>query len=329
MTTDNEEIEIDETEQKAKAIGKDLGVEDNVNPEDDTPDYDITEEADERIGKERTESKEARQERDKLSNRDKRKMRKDKINQKFNEKDAIIIAQQQRMDAMERRLAEVDGRLSGINKSEVDKAISDTTAVYAKAKRESLEAFNEGDGEKHLAAIEQMKSADDRYKQLINVKNQLDQAPKQQQEQSPANQPDRLVKTKAKAWAERNTWYDVNLGDTDSEVAKSISGVLVKEGYDPKGDDFWDELDERLTKYIPEKAIAADDDEEEDQPKPRVRKAPPVNGGNPRGNNPAKRSITLPTSYVNTLKANGIWDDKVRLKKVLADRERIIREQNA
>lgn len=328
MGIENED-EIDATEEKAKAIGKDLGVEDNKNPEDDI-DFDIKEEDDERIGKSREdEAKETRKaEREKLSNREKRQLRKKKVNEKFNEKDAIIRAQQEQLDQLNRRMAEVDGRLSGINKAEVDKAISDTTAIYANAKQESLTAFNEGDGEKHLAAIEKMKAADDRYKQLQTLKQNLDRAPQQQPQTNSG--PDRIVVNKAKEWAERNRWYNAGAGDTDSEVAKAISGTLVKEGFDPKSDDFWDELDERLEKYIPEKVNADEDDEEEVViAKPRKRTSPPVTGSANRGDITGKRTITLPTSYVNTLKANGIWDDKPRLQKVLADRERIIREQQS
>src|SRR6202000_2382730 len=141
-----EDKEIDATEEKAKVIGKEIGVEEN-----DTPDYDIQEEDDERLAKDRHgESKEEAKEREKLSNRDKRQLRKKKINEKFNEKDAIIRAQQEKLEQFERRFAEVDNRLSGINRAEVDKAINDTAAMFSKAEQDSHAAFNTVAGLKHL-----------------------------------------------------------------------------------------------------------------------------------------------------------------------------------
>lgn len=322
MVIQNEE-EIDATEDKAKQIGKEIDAE-----EQDEPEFDIQEEDDERIAKsdDKQETAVERKEREKLSNREKRQLKKRKINEKFSEKDAIIRAQQEQLDHLNRRMAEVDGKLSGINKAEVDKAISDTTAIFAKAEQDSLTAFNEGDGLKHLKALQTMKEADDRFKQLQNLKQNLDRAPQQQQQA--AIQPDRIVANKAKEWAEKNTWYSTSGVDTDSTVAKAISGALMTEGYDPKSDDFWEELDDRLSQYMPDKINGhEDDDEEEIVEKPKKRATPPVSGGANRGDLRGKKTITLPTHLVNMYKANGIWDDKVRMKKILADRERIIREQ--
>lgn len=323
MSNDQEEV-IDATEEKAKSIGKELGT------EDESPDYEIQEEDDDAsIAKERNdESRQARAEREKLSNREKRQLRKKKVNEKFNEKDAIIRAQQEKLEHFERRLSEVDGRLSGINRAEVDKAIYDTNMAFSQAEKTHAEAFNEGDGAKATLAMRAMYDAQRKLEQLGSFKQQLDRTPSQVQTQS--NQPDRVVVNKAKEWAEKNAWYNSDGSDTDSEVAKAISGALVKDGYDPKSDDFWEELDDRLMKYMPDKIQASDDDEDEDEApalKPRKRATPPVSGASNRGDVRGKKTITLPTSYINTLKANGIWDDIPRRNKILADRERIIREQ--
>jgi hypothetical protein len=320
MTVEHEDDVIAD---KAAAVGKEMGVE-----KDEEPEFDIQEESedDASIGKQRGETREAKAEREKLSNREKRHLRKKKLNDKFSEKDSIISAQQQRIDAMEARLADVDGRLHGINKAEVDKAINDTANAFSQAEKAHAESFSEGDGEKATLAMRAMYDAQRKLEQLGTLKQQVERVPVQQPVQQ--ERPDQRIVNKAKAWAESNAWYKANGGDTDSEVAKAISGALIKEGYDATSDDFWDELDDRLAKYIPEKVQTRDDEDDEDEVvvQPKKRATPPVNGGSKRSDLKGKKTITLPTSYINMLKANGIYDDKEKMARILKDRERILRE---
>lgn len=320
-TQEIEQDEIDITEQKAKAIGKELGVVDDK-PADDVPDFDIQEESDERIAKPRGEKPERKQ----LSNKEKRELRKKRINEKFNEKDGIIAAQQEELNNLKRRMSDVDNRLSGINQAEVNKAWEANIAAFKNAEVEHAAAFTEGDGIKATKSMQAMYDAQRNIEKLQGIKQQMEKQPAQQQSRQEQSRPDPSVVNKAKAWAEKNTWYNAGGVDVDSEIAKAISGVLVNEGYDPKSDDFWDELDDRLS----DKQIGGiGDDEDEPAPKAvRKRSSPPVANGSNRGDLKGKKTITLPTSYINMLKANGIWDDVKRRNKVIAERERILRELN-
>ncbi len=324
---DIDAIENTETGKKAEEIGKELGVE-----KDDTPEYDIQEEddspADERIAKEREPRKEAdKKERKILTNKEKRELRKKRVNDKFNEKDAIIAAQQEKLQQLESWKNEVDGRLSGINKAEVDKAFNATVAAFAQAEKDHADAFAEGDGQKATKAMRVMYEAQRQIEQLQGMKQQLDKQPMQAQQSQPESHVDRIIANKVQSWEADNPWFKKDKNgngiDDDSEVALALSARLVREGYDPKSDVFWDELDDRLADRLPEKVAR---DEEEEVEKPRKRSAPPVNGGANRSDLKGKKTITLPTSYINTLKANGIWDDPVRMKKIIADRERILKE---
>lgn len=318
-----EETEVDETAEKAKAIGKDIGVEKEKKPDDTGDEYEIQEEPDERIAKKRSDP-EDKKEREKLSNREKRLLRKKRINEKFSEKDAIIEAQAARLAALEAKAAQIDGRLHGINRAEVDKALLETQTVYAQAEAAHDAAFTEGDPAKARRALVTMKEADDRYRQLQGLKQKLEHTPESPQEPREIVL-DPIITDKRREWEKRNTWYDAKGSDTDSEVAKAVAGALVKAGYDPKTDDFWDELDERLEGKISE-TEEPEEEIEEEAPKIKRRSAPPVGGGSARGDLKGKKTITLPTSYINTLKANGIYDDPVRMKKILADRARILKE---
>lgn len=319
---DTQEIdndEIDTTEDKAKAIGKEIGIVDDE-PEEDVPDYDIQEEPDERVAKER-EPKLVKDHKS-LTNKEKRDIRKKRIAEKFNEKDEIIQQQQQQLEQLTRWKNEVDGRLSGINQSELNKAWNETSAAFTKAEQDHAQAFTDGDGTKATVAMRAMYDAQRRLEQLQGLKTQLEQ-PKHVQ-QVTENPVDIAIVNKAKTWAKKNSWYNPNGKDVDSEIAKAISGVLANEGYDARSDDFWDELDDRLK----ERNLGQQDIDEDEEPQKPVRRraAPPVGGGINRGDLRGKKTITLPTSYINMLKANGIWDDPKRRNKIIADRERILKE---
>ena len=39
--------------------------------------------------------------------------------------------------------------------------------------------------------------------------------------------------------------------DPDSKIAQALDKTLSEEGYDPSSTDYWEELDDRLQKYLP------------------------------------------------------------------------------
>ncbi len=324
--TDEIENEVDETAEKAKALGKEIGV-----VEEDEPDFEIIEEDDSSLAK----NKEAapadrdKKEREKLSNRDKRLLRKKKINEVISGKDALIQQQAERLAALEARQAEIDGRLSGINKAEIEKSYSDTQAIYAQAERDHDTAFAEGDAAKARQALVAMKEAGDRMNQLRGVYQQLPAQGAAQQQAAPAQNPRKIADDKARAWLQQNSWYSATGTDKDSIVAQRLSQELINDGYDPKSDDFWDELDSKLDQAG---VGAAEEDEAEEEiiEKPKRRSTPPVSGGSARGDLKTKRTITLPTSYIEKMKreAPEIWNDPARRSRLLKERERILRENS-
>lgn len=313
---------IDATEEKAKAIGKELGA-----VEDDAPDFDIQEVSDDDAPlaktKETAEEKTTREE-NLSKSQENRRRKKNKVNSIIEGKDSVIREQAERLAAMEARLSHVDNRLSGINKAEIEKAWADNAATLDRAKKDYLDASNEGDGLKSLNALEIMKAADDRAKELQRIYAQLPVTQQTQTVTTQANQ-NKKADVKAKEWLERNSWYSAAGTDNESILAQRLSQELINEGHDPKSDDFWEELDNKLDKA----GIGAVEDDEDEVVvvKPKKRTAPPVGGGSNRGDLNGKKTITLPTSYINMLKANGIWDDIPRRNKIIKERERILREQ--
>ena len=330
QTQKNEET----TEDKAAAIGKEMGVE-----KDETPDFDITEEdddaqeddGDKKIAKEREPSpKTEKKERPVLSSKEKRALRKKRLNDKFSEKDAIIRQQQEQLDHLSQWKQTVEGRLSGINKAEVDKALNDNIAAFNAAQAEHTAAFTEGDGAKATRSMQTMYAAQKNIDQLKVMQQNVAQ---QSQPKQQTQQPDAGIVNKAKAWAERNVWYNPDGKHADSNVAKALSETLVNEGFDPKSDDFWDELDDRIEQYLPnvknEEDEIDEDEEEEVRPAPksvRKRTGPPVGSGANRGDVQGKVPVKLSTKFIKELKDAGIWDDTAKRNRVIANHLKILKD---
>ena len=319
---EKEDTEDQTTEDKAVEIGKkvDAVVTDKEEP---IPDYEITEDGakdekvdlksdkkdddeDERIGKSRDDKE--KEDHRKLSNREKRHLKKKRVAEKFDAKDALIRQQQEQLNTMAARLNEVDGRLSGYDQAQLQQTYNESLGAYNAAKEQHKAAFANGDSEKATAAMEQMYVAKRRMDDLEAIHARQQNTPRQVQQ---PKQNDPLVISKATDWASRNTWFKQGANDDDSAIADTIAAKLVKEGFDPKTDDYWEELDERLEK----KGIGERQDDEDDvdppQRKEAKRRSPPVGGGgNGRGDiGNGKTSVTLPTAYIAALKESGKWDD--------------------
>lgn len=328
--TEQEDIEV---EDKAAAIGKELGADSmDATDKEEIEDFDIIEEKDEDdrpLAKERV-ARDARPERKQLSSKEKRDLKKKKLAEKFGEKDQIIQNQQRQLDEMLAWKSQVEGRLTNVDKAKVDDLLNQNISIFHQAERDHAAAFTEGDGEKATKAMRLMYDAQKRIDQLQAAKQQYDRLPAKQQTPRQADGPDPIVVHKAKEWSAKNEWYNPAGADEDSGIAKAISGVLANEGYDPKSNDFWEELDYRLKARGIGADANGDEDEddyqEEEKPIKRRQAAPPVGSGSKRGDIKGKKTITLPTSYIKMLKDNGKWDDLNVRNKILKDRERILKE---
>lgn len=327
VQTQIEQEDHDDTADKAAEIGKMLGVDDaglkkfldvDDKGEEKALDYEIVEDeekSDERIAKEREKApKVDKSERKQLSNKEKRELRKKRLQEKFQAKDEIIQQQQEEIESFKKWKGEIEGRLTNVDKGKVEDALVQTQAIMNKAFQDQAAAINEGRGEDATAAQRIAYDAAQRLQQLQAWKQQLDRVPNQPQTSTADSS---VVVRKRQAWEEKHDWYNPTGNDEDSMLAKTISGILVSEGFSPKTDDFWDELDDRLAaRGIGSQA--EEDLEEEEAPKPRKRQAPPVGGGSNRNNDVGgKNRVNLPPALVQTLKDNGIWDDTERRNRVV------------
>lgn len=295
------ENEDDDIANKSAEIGEIIGVEKDKDGKEILPDYEVIEDDDERIAKEKTPT--SRTSRKELTTKEKRDAKKRRIQEGYNSRDAIIARQQDELRALSTWKNQVEGRLTNVDKQKVEEYLNNSIHAYNAAKLDHKAAFAEGDADKATAAMEQMYAANEQIKQWQATKQQYAAAtiaPKQ-----PANnQPDSRIMAKKEAFEQRHSdWYNPEGGDEDSEIAKGISNVLIKQGLNPASDEFWDELDTRLE----ERGIIGE--EEPVKPVARKRAAPPVGGGNSRADVAGKVKVNLPSQYVQYCKDIGKWDD--------------------
>lgn len=128
--------------------------------------------------------------------------------------------------------ATIDQRIA-----QLDNAMRSADDVYAKAI-----TANEGQD-----AAEAMRIRDNLKEQRDGLKSYKEQA-----SQAPVDEgPDPELISQVRSWSERNTWFDFGRRDEDSAIAGAIDDMLIRDGYDPRTPEYYDELDKRVARRLP------------------------------------------------------------------------------
>ena len=136
------------------------------------------------------------------------------------------------------------------------------------------------------ATIEQERHriAKERQEQNVSRETSDPQTIQQPQPQQPAQQePD----PKAKAWAEKNTWFGEN--EEMTYLALGLDKKLVQEGFDLGSDEYYSELDKRIRTRFPE---------EFKQETSGVNRVAPADSTASRSNSKGRRTVKLSPSQV-------------------------------
>ena len=105
---------------------------------------------------------------------------------------------------------------------------------------------------------------------------------------------------KAKEWFAKNTWFG-----NDEEMTALAYGLhekLVKQGIDPRSDEYYEKIDSRLKQIFPDRL----NDHEEDILKEEVKKSAPANVVAPVKRSPSSKKITLTSTQVSLAKRLGV-----------------------
>ena len=177
------------------------------------------------------------------------------------------------------------------------------------AKREYREAYETGDTDRVLEAQERLTRAQLIAQQVENYRPQYKNAGSTlqtsnndvntQSQRPQVSQPDH----KAVTWQERNSWFG-----SDEEMTSLALGLhekLVKNGVDPRSDDYYRRIDNTMRKRFPEYEWG--DSQEETKPQPRAKQAQVVA---PATRSTAPKKVVLTKTQVSLAKKLGITPEQ-------------------
>jgi len=157
----------------------------------------------------------------------------------------------------------LEKKMSTLDKSYVKEFESRVTTNMDAARQALRVAIEAGDVDGQVKAQEQMARLAQDASRLGALKD-IAETPKEKEVQQPAyQQPRRTVNDpKAEEWAAKNTWFGTDSAMT--HTALDLHKVLVEEeGYDPKSDEYYEEVEKRIKLEFPHKFDKMDDNSTE------------------------------------------------------------------
>lgn len=198
------------------------------------------------------------------------------------ERNAARRAYEQRLEAQNRTLAEeleqikarvgsFEPRLNEFDQTRrqdqihaLDQQIAEQTARARQAKQQMTQAITTGDAEAISAAMEAREEALRAADRLTVQKERLASAPaaepvdprqtSPQQFQNPRQPPPiaPAVAMRVEGFAADKPWYNpTDPNNLDSQIVLQIDRAVANEGFDPRTDDYWDEIESRAAQYLP------------------------------------------------------------------------------
>lgn len=249
--------------------------------------------------------------------REERHLKKKLQKAKQQESNHLINALKRQNEQMAERLAVLEKRTQGADAARLDKAIEDAQVRLQYAKMQIKEATELADGAKLAEANEVWYESRRQIESLEALKRR---ANTEQPAPSVPRAPDPRLKRYASDWMARNDWYDPNGTDIDSRVAVQIDTALAEEGWDPTTSEYWEELDNRLTKYLPHRYNGGNDERSSSTTTQR-RPRSVVTGSDrdTRGGSAGSNQFVLSPERVRAIKEAGRWDN-------IAERNKMIRK---
>jgi hypothetical protein len=236
--------------------------------------------------------------------REERKLKKQLHRGKIRESNHLINALKKQNADLADRLARVEQKTSGAELARVDKAIDDASVQVEYAKMKMKEAVAGQDGNGVTQAEEMLYEARRKLESLQGMKQQ---ATKQiSQPKQNINVPDPTVQRLAADWMEENPWYDPHGRNEESQIAQIVDKKLTEEGFDPSSQDYWDELSDRLKKYVPQSQNRVYNESNVRNQRPR---SVMTSSGRETMATTKSNEFRLSPDRVNALKEAGLWDN--------------------
>ena len=196
----------------------------------------------------------------------------------------------------------LEKKMSTLDKSYVKEFESRVTTNMDAARQALRVAIEAGDVDGQVKAQEQMARLAQDASRLGALKDIAEITPKQKEVEQPAyEQPRRTVNDpKAEEWAAKNTWFGTDSAMT--HTALDLHKVLVEEeGYDPKSDEYYEEVEKRIKLEFPHKF-----DKIEDTSTERTKPVQNVASAKRSASTGRKKTVKLTPSQVAIAKRLGV-----------------------
>ena len=197
---------------------------------------------------------------------------------------------------------QAETRLSKLDKSYVSEFESRVTTSLAAAKLALKNAIESKDVEAQIAAQEQLANLSVESARINALKAQEVTTPQEKQVNVTPQQraPQQQSDPKAEEWAAKNSWFgnDTAMTYTAFDIHKKL---VEEEGYDPKSDEYYTEVDSRIRVEFPHKF-----DKVEDNTTKRAKPAQNVASANRPAATGRKKTVRLTPSQVAIAKRIGV-----------------------
>jgi hypothetical protein len=279
-----------------------------------------------------------------LSREQKRRRRK---REKYDRDQRELNFLRSRNEALERehskRLAAMESRQTQSDVVVIDGRISQAENDVREAETLLQQAMDAKDSGAAVEALRVRDQLRDGLNQLKSAKQSTVRAAQERQTivAQPAG-PDPAVVSRAQEWARERNWFDPQMRDEDSAIAFTVERRLFQEGrLDPGSDEYWEEVDRRLAKRLPERyqgrQDGSDEDDDESDPPPRTREPPRRVNGTRKPSGPTikvggrerplrKGEVYIDEDRKQAMIEAGVYDDPAQRERFLKSYQKYDRE---
>ncbi len=242
--------------------------------------------------------------------RQERKDRKTREREKFDSLRRQVETLLSKNQQLEQTVAGIQNTNLGQSIATIDTEITNANNMMARLRVVEAEAITKQDGKTAAEARDRQQFLRDRVNQLTYVKGQATQ---NQNRAAPA---DPVVAMRATQFMNKHAWYGgVQSSESDSRVLTTLDHQLSQDGWDPKTDAYWEELESRMAKYLPHRAAQQGNQSQPRKPNGNAGVAGSATGsGTSSQGNGQSAGYVVSAERVRAMKDAGIWDDPERRK---------------
>lgn len=271
--------------------------------------------------------------------RQERQDRRARRRERDSELQAQLQSQSAQIEQLQSQLMMLSRKSAGTELASIDAELRQAGSAAQELKDLIAEASKNQQGDIVADATDRLVRVHQRANQLLNIRQAFVTNAQRETAAPPLPSPQLDVDTinHGRAWIQRNSWYDPKGQDMDSRITREIDNAIMAEGFNPSSPDYWDELSDRIARYLPHRAagVAQSRETRHDDAAPgqrSVRRTPVAGSGRDSGaasgGTSKGGSYTLSPERVKALKDAGVWDDP-RLRADAIQRYRTYDQQAA